>query len=99
MVGTRICAFGTANIGAVMKLTLVFLSLVVLGDPALAQSGVSNQRDMYGNLVRNGGAASAGINQSVPNNGAIRNAPIQTPTNPRSPSQPQQINRLGSGTN
>ena len=68
-----------------MKVTLVFLSFVVLGDPALAQSGVSNQRDMNGNLVRNGGAASGGVNQSTPNNGAIRNAPIQTRTNPASP--------------
>ncbi len=82
-----------------MKVTLVFLSFVVLGDPALAQSGVSNQRDMNGNLVRNGGAASGGVNQSTPNNGAIRNAPIQTRTNPASPPQSQQINRLGSGTN
>jgi hypothetical protein len=82
-----------------MKVTLVFLSLVILGDAALAQSGVSNQRDMYGNLPRSGGAASTGINQSVPNNGAIRNAPIQTPTNPKSTPQSQQINRMGSGTN
>jgi hypothetical protein len=82
-----------------MKVTLAFLLLLILGDPALAQSGVSNQRDMYGNLPRNGGAASTGVNQSVPNNGAIRNAPIQTPTNPKSPSQSQQINRMGSGTN
>jgi hypothetical protein len=82
-----------------MKLTLVFLSLIVITNPALAQSGVSNQRDMYGNLVRNGGTASGGVNQSTPNNGAIRNAPIQTPTNPKSPSTSQQINRLGNGTN
>jgi hypothetical protein len=82
-----------------MKVTLVFLSLVILGSPALAQSGVSNQRDMNGNLVRNSGAASGGVNQSTPNNGAIRNAPIQMRTNPASPPQSQQINRLGSGTN
>jgi hypothetical protein len=85
--------------GGLMKVTLIFLSLVILGEPALGQSGVSNQRDMYGNLVRNGGTASTGVNQSVPNNGAIRNAPVQTPTNPKSPSQSQQINRIGSGTN
>lgn len=82
-----------------MKLTLAFLSLIVIANAALAQSGVSNQRDMYGNLLRNGGAASTGVNQSTPSNGAIRNAPIQTPTNPRSPPTSQQINRLGSGTN
>lgn len=82
-----------------MKLTLVFLSLIILGDPALAQSGVSNQRDMYGNLVRNGGPTSAGVNQSNPNNGIIRNVPGQAPINPASPPKSQQINRLGSGTN
>ena len=83
-----------------MKLTLVFLSLIAITNPALAQSGVSNQRDMYGNLVRNGGTASGGgVNQSTPNNGAIRNAPIQMRTNPASPPQSQQINRPGSGTN
>ncbi len=99
MVETRIRAFGRANIGAVMKLTLAFLSLIAITSSALAQSGISNQRDMYGNLVRNGGAASGGINQSTPSNGAIRNAPVQTPTNPRSPPISQQINRFGSGTN
>jgi hypothetical protein len=82
-----------------MKLTVAFLSLVILGDPALAQSGVSNQRDMYGNLVHDSGKTSAGVNQSTPNNGAIRNAPIQSPTNPISPSKSQQINRQGGGTN
>ena len=82
-----------------MKVTLVFLSLIAITHPALAQSGVSNQRDMYGNLVRNGGTVSRGVNQSIPNNGAIRNAPVQAPTNPRSSPTSQQINRLGSGPN
>lgn len=82
-----------------MKLTLVTLSLMILVNPALAQNGVSNQRDMYGNLVRSRGTASAGVNESTPTNGAIRNTPIQRPTNPASPSKSQQINRLGSGTN
>jgi Zn-dependent membrane protease YugP len=88
-----------ASIGALMKLTVAFLSLVILCDPAFAQSGVSNQRDMYGNLVRDSGKTSAGVNQSIPNNGAIRNTPVQSPTNPISPSKSQQINRLGGGTN
>ena len=82
-----------------MKLTVAFFSLAILGDPALAQSGVSNQRDMYGNLVHDTGKTAAGVNQSTPNNGAIRNAPIQSPTNPASPPKSQLINRLGSGTN
>jgi hypothetical protein len=82
-----------------MKFTLAVLSLIILGGPALAQ-GVSNQRDMYGNLVRNGGTSSSGmINQSTPSNGVIRNAPIQQPINPISPPKSQQINRLGTGAN
>jgi hypothetical protein len=84
-----------------MKLRLAVLGLtMILGDPALAQSGISNQRDMYGNLVRDGGAGSQrGVNQSVPNNGSIRNTPNPSPTNPGPPSKIQSINRLGGGTN
>lgn len=82
-----------------MKSTLAVLSLIIFCNPALAQSGISNQRDMYGNLVRNSGTAPGGVNQGAPSNGAIRNAPIPQPTNPAAPSKPQQINRFGSGTN
>jgi hypothetical protein len=47
---------------------------------ALAQSGVSNQRDMYGNLVRDAGTASPrALNQGPKNNGGINNAPTQPP--------------------
>lgn len=90
----------SASQGAQMELRIAILCLVmILGNPALAQ--VSNQRDMYGNLVRNGGGASSqtGVNQSTPNSsGAIRNPPIPQSTNPTSP-RAQQINRLGAGTN
>jgi hypothetical protein len=82
-----------------MKLSVAVLLLMILGNSALAQSGVSNQRDMYGNLVRNNGTTSGAVNQSIPNNGAIRNAPLPAPTNPGSPPKPQQINRSGGGTN
>jgi hypothetical protein len=90
-----------ADTGAQMKITLAILWLVILGNSALAQYGVSNQRDIYGNLVHNGGATSpTGVNQSTPNsNGAIRNMPIQPPTNPGSPPNAQKINRPGSGAN
>jgi hypothetical protein len=82
-----------------MKYMSAILSLLFFASPAFAQTGVSNQRDMYGNLVRNGGTTPIGVNQSTPSNGAIRNAPIQQPTNPVSPPRSQQINRLGSGAN
>jgi hypothetical protein len=81
-----------------MKLKLVVLWLIILGNPVLAQ-GVSNQRDIYGNLTRNNGATSGGVNQSTPNNGAIRNTPIPPVTNPGSPPKAQQIKRLGGGVN
>jgi hypothetical protein len=83
-----------------MKFSLAILSLTILGSSALAQDGVSNQRDMYGNLVRDSATRSpAGVNQSTPNNiGAIRNTPIQPPINPGS-SQAQKINRSRSGAN
>jgi hypothetical protein len=82
-----------------VKAKLVVFSLMVLSNPAFAQYGISNQRDMYGNLLRNGGTTSAGINQSTPNNGAIRNTPIPPPTNPVSPPKAQSINRLGGSVN
>jgi len=83
-----------------MKLRLAILSLVILGTPALAQTGVSNQRDMYGNITRNNGATyQGGINQSTPSNGVIRNPAIQPPINPVAPPKAQQINRSGFGTN
>lgn len=83
-----------------MKLKIAILGLVaILSHPALAQYGVSNQRDSYGNLVRDRGTQpQAGVNQSTPNNsGAIRNPPIQRPINPTVTGP--QIIRSGAGTN
>jgi hypothetical protein len=84
-----------------MKLRLgVFCLGMVLSHPALAQSNVSNQRDMYGNLVRSSGSSSSGgVNQSTPNNGAIRNTPIPPPTNPGAPQKIQPFSRSGGGVN
>jgi len=94
--GQRLC-FREAD----MNLSIAILCILMsLGSLAFAQ-GVSNQRDMYGNLVRSGGGTSSqtGVNQSTPNgNGAIRNAPVQQPINPTTP-RPQQINRFGAGLN
>jgi hypothetical protein len=75
-----------------MRFTLaVFLCMIACTTTVLAQSGVSTQRDMYGNLVRSTGTYSPrGINQGPVNNGPITSAPAQ----------PQTSNsRLGSGTN
>jgi hypothetical protein len=45
------------------------------------QSGVSNQRDAYGNLIRNSGGYSVkGIDQGPVNNGPIKNSSAQPPT-------------------
>lgn len=61
-----------------MKIRLAILCLIALSTPALAQYGISNQRDMYGNIVRNNGSySSTGVNQGPVNNGPIRNAPAQ----------------------
>ncbi|NOJ47672.1 hypothetical protein [Bradyrhizobium archetypum] len=61
-----------------MKFRLTILCLIAFGNPALAQSGISNQRNMYGNIVRDSGTYSpTGINQGPVNNGPIRHAPAQ----------------------
>ena len=61
-----------------MKYRLAILSLIAFAGPALAQSGVSNQRNMYGNIVRdNGPYAANGVNQGPVNNGPIRQSPAQ----------------------
>jgi hypothetical protein len=65
-----------------MRFGLAIFCLLACGNAAWAQSGVSNQRDGSGNLVRNNGVTSPGsVNQGSVNNGAIRNAPIQPATN------------------
>jgi hypothetical protein len=64
-----------------MKFQLAILCLIAFSNPALAQYGISNQRDMYGNIVRDAGASSrTGINQGPVNNGSIRNSPGQPST-------------------
>jgi hypothetical protein len=72
-----------------MRFTLAIFYLLAGAMSALAQSGVSNQRDMYGNLVRSTGTYSPrGINQGPVNN------------RPSAPAQPPTSNsRLGTGTN
>ena len=53
-----------------MRFMLAIFCLFAGATSALAQSGVSNQRDMYGNLVRSTGTYSPrGINQGPVNHG------------------------------
>jgi hypothetical protein len=64
-----------------MRLRLALLCLIAFNNSALAQYGVSNQRNAQGNLVRKSGVYSpTGINQGPVNNGPIKNAPAQPPT-------------------
>jgi hypothetical protein len=64
-----------------MRFPLTVICLIACGTSAGAQSGVSNQRNMYGNIVRDTGSyAPNGVNQGPVNNGPIRNAPAQPPT-------------------
>ena len=64
-----------------MRLRLALLGLIVFSNSALAQYGVSNQRNAQGNLVRDSGVYSpTGINQGPVNNGAIKDRSAQAPT-------------------
>ena len=64
-----------------MKSTITIVFLLVGAGSALGQTGVSNQRDMYGNLVRDGSSYSArGVNQGPQNNGPVRSMPTQPAT-------------------
>jgi hypothetical protein len=64
-----------------MKSITTIVFLMVGAGSALAQTGVSNQRDMYGNLVRDGSSYSArGVNQGPQNNGPVRSMPTQPAT-------------------
>jgi hypothetical protein len=64
-----------------MRFTLPMFCLFACGTSALAQSGVSNQRDMYGNSIRDTGTYPArGVNRGPINNGPINNAPAQPST-------------------
>ncbi len=65
-----------------MRFVLAIFCIMIWGASAVAQSGVSSQRDARGNLVRDTGAYSArGVNQGPVNNGPIKNAPPQPATN------------------
>jgi hypothetical protein len=65
-----------------MRFAFAFFCLIACCGSAWAQYGISNQRDMYGNLPRDGGASSQRtINQGPTNNGPIRSTPAPTTTN------------------
>ncbi len=64
-----------------MKTTIALLFLLAGAGSALGQSGVSTQRDMYGDLVRDGGSyPSRGVNQGPQNIGSVRSMPGQPAT-------------------
>jgi hypothetical protein len=64
-----------------MRLRLALLGLIAFSNSALAQYGVSNQRNAQGNLVRDSGVYSpTGINQGPVNNGPIKDGPAHPPT-------------------
>jgi hypothetical protein len=67
-----------------MKRTVIMIWMICLLTncaSALAQSGMSNQRDIYGNLARDSGTYSPrGVNQGPANNGPIRGTPAQPST-------------------
>jgi hypothetical protein len=76
-----------------MKISIIVMCLLSGMSAAFAQTGVSNQRDKYGNLVHNGGDyATRGLNQGPSNNGPIRIAPTQ-PSTSSTAGKIQQINR------
>jgi hypothetical protein len=64
-----------------MRFVLTIFCMFVCGASALAQNGVKNVRDSYGNIVRNTGMNPVrGSNQSPTNNpnGSVGSAPAQT---------------------
>jgi hypothetical protein len=64
-----------------MRFVLAIFCVLTCGTSALAQYGVSNTRDGFGNLIRDGSTnPRRGINQGPVNNGPINNAPTQPPT-------------------
>jgi hypothetical protein len=63
----------------VMRFSLAMFCLFACGTSALAQSGVSHQRDAYGNIIRDSGTYPArGVNRGPINNGQINNGPINS---------------------
>lgn len=73
-----------------MKTTIAIVFLLAGAGSAFAQTGVSTQRDMYGNLVRDGGDyAPRGVNQGPQNMGPVRSTPGQpAPSNAGRPRPP-----------
>ena len=64
----------------IMKTATTIVFLLVGASSALGQT-ISNQRDMYGNLVRDGSNyAPRGVNQGPQNNGSIRSMPTRPAT-------------------
>jgi hypothetical protein len=64
-----------------MRFALAMFCLFACGTSALAQSGVSNPRDTYGNITRDAGTYPArGVNRGPINNGPINSAPAQPST-------------------
>jgi hypothetical protein len=64
-----------------MKITLAAICMMGCITSALAQSGVSNPRDGYGNIIRNTGmnpVRSSGQPQGNNVNGAVGSAPAAT---------------------
>lgn len=64
-----------------MRFTLAMICLLICGTSALAQYGVMNKRDAFGNLIRDAGTNTGrAINQGPVNNGPINSKPTQPPT-------------------
>jgi hypothetical protein len=64
-----------------MRFSLAMFCLFAYGTSALAQSSVSNQRDTYGNIIRDTGTYPArGVNRGPINNGPINSAPARSST-------------------
>jgi hypothetical protein len=66
-----------------MKFVLAFVCMLAGANSALAQYGVSNVRDTYGNLMRNTGMNPAQNPQSHVNNEPIKGGSASAPS-PRS---------------
>jgi hypothetical protein len=75
---SRSCYSFKPHFEVIMKATVTIVFLLAGASSALGQSGVSNQRDMYGNLLRDSGSYSArGVNQGPQNVGPVRTMPAQ----------------------
>jgi hypothetical protein len=78
----------------VMRFALAIFCLFACGTSALAQSGVSSQRDRYGNVNRDTGTYPArGVSRGPINNGPINNGPIND-----APARPSTSNSRTNGS-